>query len=141
MPRDLKASSLNKLVIQDAISGSAVELHYRMPTTSEMISYQARAIKREGNKLKNRLVETRLEFGARILTGFRAGDFTFDGEPLASGADEKGYRDNWRELVEEAAPDLIAALAYTVFEGARAIGTEEIDFAPDEAPDAPRPFP
>lgn len=124
MPRDLKPTQQNKLIIHDAISGSDVELWYRMPTTQEMVAYQARAIRREAGRIKNRTVETRLEFGRRILTGFRYGDFTFDGAPISCSGGT-GYREDWAELIATAAPDLIQALAFTVFEGALAAGGGE----------------
>lgn len=82
--RELKTSDKNKLTIADARSGTEIELYYRTPAPSEEVAYQARLIKRKGNKVVFNSHETRLEFGFKILTGFRDGDFGIDGKPLSS---------------------------------------------------------
>lgn len=117
--RDLKRSDKNKLIINDSISGSELELYYRMPETAEMVAYQNRLIKRQGKKILMNAFETRLDMGLKIITGFRDGDFGIDGQPIASDPASANYRENWKELLKESAADIITTLAFTVFEGAR----------------------
>ena len=49
--RDLDASAVNKIVINDARSGTEIELYYRNPTTQEEVEYQTKLYKRKSNKL------------------------------------------------------------------------------------------
>jgi hypothetical protein len=69
--RDLTKNDRNKMVINDARSGSEIELYYRNPTTQEEVEYQAKLFKRQGKKMLINAFGTRLEMGLKILTGFR----------------------------------------------------------------------
>lgn len=129
--RDLTKTDKNILRIQDAISGSEIELYYRMPTTSEMVSYQAKLIKRQGRKILLNAFETRLEFGLKIFTGFRDGDFGIDGKPISSDPQNPNYKEDWKGLLKETAADIITTLAFTVFEGARVDTGFEFELAPE----------
>lgn len=130
--RELK-SNKNILTISDAISGSKIEIYYRIPTASEIQAYMSRLIQRKGNKIKMNIADARLEFGLRILEGFRDGDFGIDGKPISSNPASEYYVDNWKELLKESAPDIIMLLAQTVFEGSRvAKEIEELEFEDSE---------
>lgn len=133
--KDLKASENNNLIINDARSGTEIELYYRNPTTQEEVQYQARLIKRQGKKILINAFETRLEMGLKILTGFRDGDFGYDGKPIASEPSSPNYREDWKELLKTAAADIITVFAFHIFEGARVNTDIEIDF--EEAEDTP----
>lgn len=133
--KDLKLSDHNKLIINDARSGTEIELHYRNPTTQEEVQYQARFIKKQGKKVLINAFETRLQMGIKILTGFRDGDFGFDGRPIASDPASPNYREDWRELLKTAATDIITVFAFHVFEGARIDTGLDFDF--EEAEDTP----
>ncbi|HHT9137385.1 MAG TPA: hypothetical protein ACFYEK_09110 [Candidatus Wunengus sp. YC60] len=135
--RDLKQSDKNVLKINDAISGSEIELHYRMPTTSEQVAYQSRLIKRQGKKVIINAFDTRLEFGLKIITGFGEGNFGFDGKPISTDKNSPNYRDDWKELIRQSAPDIINAFAMTVFEGARV--EQDVDMEYEEVGENP-PF-
>ncbi len=133
--RDLKKTDRNVLKIQDAISGSEIELYYRMPTTQEMVQYQSKLIKKQGKKVLMNAFETRLEMGLKILTGFRDGDFGIDGSPISSEPSSSNYREDWKDLLKETAADIVTTLAFNVFEGVRIDTGVEFDF--EEAEDAP----
>lgn len=120
--RDLKKNDKNTLVINDARSGSEVELYYRNPTPAEEASYQSKLLKRKGNKVIVCSYDTRFDFGLRILTGFREGDFGFDGKPISSEKESPNYKEDWKEIVKAGAPDIVNVLAMTVFEGTRVSG-------------------
>lgn len=117
--RDLAPGGENLLKINDAVSGTKIELAYRMPTTQEMVQYQARQVKREGGKVILKPFETRLKFGLEILTGIRDGDFGYNGKPVSCNPQSADYKENWKEMLKESAADIITTLAVTVFEGAR----------------------
>lgn len=120
MPR-LLSNADNTLRITDNISGSEIELYYRLPTTAEHTAYQNECIQRRGKKVRTRYPETRLKYGKKILTGFRAGDFVIeDGQggtrAIASEEGHADYFEGWRGHVEKYAADLVQLLAGHVFE-------------------------
>jgi hypothetical protein len=117
--RDLQKSERNTIRVQDAISGSEIELYYRTPTTKEMVEYQRLLVKRVQGKTIYDAVNARLTMGLKILTGFREGDFGFDGKPISSDPASPNYREDWKELLAESASDIITAFAFAVFEGVR----------------------
>jgi len=133
--RDLKPTDKNELVVHDAISGTDIVLYYRLPTTSERIAYQRALIRKTGKKVVLRAGEARQEFGLKILTGIREGDFGYDGKTISSDPKSERYRDDWKQLVGETAGDLVEVLALTVFEGART-ATAPTDFDFDEGEEA-----
>lgn len=126
--RDLTRSDKNKMIINDARSGSEIELYYRNPTTQEEVEYQSKLFKRQGKKMLINAFSTRLEMGLKILTGFREGDFGIEGKPIASDPQNPNYKENWKELLKENAADIITAFSFAVFEGARIDTGTEMDF-------------
>lgn len=130
--RDLKPNDKNKLVINDARSGTAIELYYRNPTTSEEVAYQSRLFKKQGKKMLVNAYETRLTYGLKILTGFREGDFGIEGKPISSDPVSMNYREDWKELLKDNAADLVTSFAFAIFEGARIDAGMEIDFGDDD---------
>lgn len=118
----------NTLRLTDHISGSELELHYRLPDTRERVGYNNMFVRRQGNKVKMQATEARLKYGAKILLGFRAGDFAdADGRPLASDPGEPGYREDWKDLVCAHAADIVEQLAIRVFDAPVSIGEDEDD--------------
>lgn len=129
--RDLAPGGKNLLKINDAVSGTKIELEYRMPTTQEMVQYQARQVHRANGKVILRPFETRLDYGIKILTGIRDGDFGYEGKPISCNPTSADYKENWKELLKESAADIVTTLAITVFEGAR-VDTGEIRIEGEE---------
>lgn len=126
--RDLTRSDKNKMVINDARSGSEIELYYRNPTTQEEVEYQSKLFKRQGKKMLINAFSTRLEMGLKILTGFREGDFGIEGKAISADPQSQHYKENWKELLKENAADIITAFSFAVFEGARIDTGTEMDF-------------
>ncbi|MEJ2671225.1 MAG: hypothetical protein P8168_03275 [Deltaproteobacteria bacterium] len=112
------------LAIQDPISGSVVNLHYRRPTSEERVAYQLSAFRLEGGERRFCLGETRLKFGLEILTGFGAGDFVITAEGEEMPLDPAVHPD-WKERLAKEAPDLVSYLAQQVFEGLRVAAPKE----------------
>ena len=123
MPRVLGEES-HSLVVHDPVSGSAVTLHYRRPTSEERVAYQLSAFRLEGGQRRFCLGETRLKFGLEILTGFGPGNFLVAEEGGEVPLDPKRHPD-WKERVKEHAPDLVSYLAQQIFEGLRVVPREE----------------
>jgi len=118
------------VIIEDNKTGQEVLLEYRDPSTEEEIQYSNNQIKRRGNKPQIEVAETRLKYGARVLTGIREGDFgqIKDGKtcPLSSDPNSENYNPAWKKLVKKHARHLIMLLAVHVFEApARLVGSEE----------------
>lgn len=128
MPTILGAS-VQKLKLFDNLSGSEVELTYRMPTTKERSAYTNESFARVRNRMVTRIVETRLKYGARILTGIRDGDFAVEKDgrivEISSNPQSAHYDASWKEKVVEFAPYLVETLAATVFEGTAEIQSDE----------------
>ena len=114
--RDL-SSARNIIEITDGLSGDVHEFYYRRPTAQEMAAYQAGLFERKGKKVINRVYQTRIESGLKILTGFKPGTIGIDGVAISAVAGEQGYREDWKNLLGEHAPDIIAAVAQQIFEG------------------------
>ena len=137
MPRITAPDVVNKLKINDAISGETIALSYRLPTTEERVKYNNSLWKRERNAFKTRFSETRQRFGKLILAGFEDGAFAKmkDGKEstYSSNPQSPDYDPNWKDLVCEYASDLVEFLAMTVFEG----NTRETEllFGDEESPE------
>lgn len=135
MPRRL--SDDNELVIQDNISGTTIVLKHRLPTTKERTGYANNSFQRSRNKVKSRVNETRLNYGLKILTGFRDGDFEIerDGKwvPIASESQSPNYVEDWKLQVKQYGADLVEVLAARVFEAP----AEILDEDPEEDEDEP----
>ncbi|NCD13685.1 MAG: hypothetical protein EOL92_00445 [Bacteroidia bacterium] len=121
----------NLMIFADELSGSDVGLYYRMPTTRERQGYTNAAVKRgaKGNKITFHVVEAKIEFGAKILTGIRDGDFLLEnGRPLSSDPTSENYIESWKDIVIDCASDLVGALATKIFDHIPDVaGTEEED--------------
>lgn len=117
--RELNRSERNTLTIQDTRSGTEIELYYRNPTSREEALFQAKVVKRKGTKVVLKSFDTRLEFGLKVLTGFREGDFGIDGKPISSDPDSPNYREDWKNILADGAADIIRTVGMTVFEGVR----------------------
>ena len=111
------AADKNVIEITDGISGDVHEIHVRKPTSKEIASFQARLFERKGKKIINKAHATRLEFGAEIITGFKPGTLGINGVAISHVASDPGYREDWKDLLVQNAPDIVAAVAQQVFEG------------------------
>lgn len=118
MPRELKQTDRNKITIDDGVTGETVTLFYRMPTTSERIAFESRSYHREGDTLIDESPAAKVEGALRIITGWDPpGYFTFDGEPISWDPADPRYREDWKELLDETAGDILQALGAVVFQG------------------------
>jgi hypothetical protein len=120
-----------KVTFADNIAGGNITLEFRLPTTEERITYSNSQVARHGRKVESILGDTRMKFGAKILTGITDGEFQKeDGKPLSSKPESKDYDAGWKALVEKFAPDVVAMLAMHVFENALSMGDEGEDKDP-----------
>lgn len=132
MPRVL-SDAPSRVTFYDKISDTRIVLEYRMPTTEERIAYSNALVTRKGTKIKSAIGETRQKFGLKILTGFERGAFALDnGALMASRPDEDGFDPAWKAKVAQFAPDLIDALAITVFESSVVRDDDETEGDGDE---------
>lgn len=129
--RDLKANDKNILHINDAISGTKLQVYYRIPTTQEMVAYQSKLVSRKGKKIVFNIFETRLEFGLKVITGFSEDAFGYDGKAISSDPINPNYRQDWKELLKQTSADIISLVAANVFEGAQIDGGLEMDMEGD----------
>ena len=115
MPRLLKDQPC-EVTFDDRISETRITLFYRLPTTQERIKYSNSLVSKRRNKIETSMGEARLKYGAAILLGFKEGAFETDKGLLASDPKAPHYDPDWKNIVRKYAPDVIAILAFHVFE-------------------------
>lgn len=127
------AADKNVIEITDGISGDVHEIHVRKPTSKEIALFQAKLFERKGKKIINRAHATRLEFGSEIITGFKPGTLGINGVAISPVASDAGYREDWKDLLVQNAPDIVAAVAQQVFEGTGAArNTNGLEFVSED---------
>ncbi len=116
-----ESNKKNLLLMQDNLSNSTLGLYYRTPTTKERQAYINRRSVREGKKFRDNSAANRVEFGARILTGLREGDFeravgVDEFKPFSSDEKSTAYFPDWREWMQDNCSDVLTMLSIRVFE-------------------------
>jgi len=133
---DLTRQDVFKKIVFDSATGEEVEITHRLPTTQEEIEFQRKTFRRREKKsispedIAKNLAEIRIDFGLRIVTGFKEGDFGVDGKPISSDPVSPNFYQDWKNLLREKAPRILAALAVAVFEGGRVRAAEEEEESP-----------
>lgn len=126
----------NELIIQDNISGSELAIYYRQPTTKERQTYINKRTVVKGKKLVDNSVQVRVDFGKKILTGLRDGDFERlvddDYKPISTEKNSQNYYEDWPEWMETHCDDVLTALAIRVFEAPVSVGSSVSDNDGDE---------
>ena len=129
-----EASGRNQVTIHDNISNTEILFFYRTPTTSELEGFSNMSIQRRGKKIRFRQAEARLQYGLKILTGIRDGDFERldNGRyvPISSDEGSPHYYPQWKEWLRDNAADLVMLLGLHVFDNSAEI---EVDDAEDDA--------
>ena len=129
--RDLTATT-NIAEIRDGISGDIHEIEYRTPTPDELAAYAAGLIKRKGRKLVSNPVENRLKFGLQIITGFKKGSIGAGGKAISCDPQDPDYREDWKSLLAQNAPDIVCVLAVSAFESTGIERRADLDVPLDE---------
>ncbi|WP_417913666.1 hypothetical protein [Candidatus Electronema sp. JM] len=123
--------AISTLRIEDALSGSTLEIHYRLPTTEERQAVVNEQLRKEGGEVINDFIASRIKYGLRITTGFRAGDFgrMEDGKavPMASDPRHEHYYADWKDALAEGAGDVLLRLASHVFDSSVSLAKREVE--------------
>jgi hypothetical protein len=122
--RILGPNTKNELVIEDAPSNSTITYYWRNPTDAERIRYSNELYTREKNKADKEVImmhpEVRRDYGLKVLTGFKYGDFGDEnGKPISSDETHGNYRKDWKELILANAPEHLPLIAMHVFESTK----------------------
>ena len=115
--RDLKSSDQNSIIVFDSLTGTKIKLFYRTPTTKERLKYKSDIVNtltktksvEEGTKMQ-------LQWAKELITGFRQGDFGYDGKAISPNKDDENYYQAWKSLMEETASDILLAFIETVMD-------------------------
>src|SRR5512146_2566834 len=118
--RDLKKSDRNRVVLEDASSGTRIGIYYSTPTATQVKAYRQQSIRRKGNKVVLDSFDPALKFGLEIITGFDERAFGYDGSPISSDPASPAYRSDWKELLKETAADIVTMVAHLAFDGVKA---------------------
>lgn len=115
---------ISEAVLKDNLGGGEIVLYYRQPTTTERVEYTNQGFRRVAGELVINKGETRMDYGLKIITGFRFGDLLdADGKPFASDKTHKDYRKDWKDLLMDGGSDLVDLLAARVFDMSCSIAT------------------
>lgn len=133
--RDLLAET-NIIEIRDEIGGVVHEVYYRMPTTTERMQFQGRRFERRDNQIVDRTYAQQVTFGLAIMTGMKKGTLAAGGRQVATDENDPDYREDWKELLRQAAPEIPAVVGRTVFGGVDAVripqGLEDTEVVVEE---------
>lgn len=105
-----------------ALNGEEITVYARRPTASEHVSYRKGTVDKRGRMRPETIYRNQVKHGLELLTGIREGDLTVDGQPLSEKTP------GWREELKNLAPQIPAAVALAMFEGAAA----ELDIDDDD---------
>lgn len=124
----------NTLRLHDNLSNSVVEIYYRTPNPKENATYMNGFSKRVRNKVVTTTGENRQKWGAKILVGFRDGDFGYENDagdvvPVSSNRGSEHFREDWKEWFCTNFPDLVDTLAIHAFENTS--DTDDTEDLPD----------
>ena len=116
----------NEIRMIDPVNNEERVFFYRLPNTGERFKYTNEMLKRQGAKIKISAGEIRLKFGLKILTNIRDEDFERKNKagewvPISSRPGSEFYREDWKNLIEEHASDLVSLMAMQIFEGAEVV--------------------
>lgn len=106
----------NVLTLMDKLSGGELEFYHRLPTNDERVAYDNAMTKRKGAKVvvSRDYQITQAKYGARLLTGFKKGDFAVDGKAISSDQADPDFYPQWKNLLFRKRPDLLAHVARTI---------------------------
>lgn len=111
-----KTDDINEIRFHDPIGGTEVLFFHRDITTEDRVRHTTRKFVRKDGKLVMRFHSACIESAAAVLTGIRDGDFLYGDEPLSSTPGNPGYREDWKQLIEEMAGDLLLLMGHALFE-------------------------
>jgi len=114
--RDLKASDKNLMVIFDTATGSKIGYYYSSVTTEERLQFNSDFIN-EINKTKDirSALEVQMNWAEKKLTGFREGDYCYDGKPISSDPENSNHYAGWKQLIRENDSDKLLSIAKILF--------------------------
>ena len=130
-------NTTSKVKLADRRSETVMVLHYKEPTTEQHLGYQNVCVQRIGKAVVANHAATRIKFGKEIFAGFDTGAFARvddNGKAVEFSCDPKDqtYFENWRQYVEDHAPDILQLLAEFVFESAMSLGAPNVSEDPDQ---------
>ncbi len=135
--RDLKKTDRNKVVLDDAVSGTKIGIYYSTPTASQIRSYRQQSIRRKGGKVIVDTFGPALKCGLEILSGFDEGAFGYDGSPISSDPGSPHFREDWKKLLEETAADVVTLVAQLAFDGVKTDRLDDIEIGEEGEPVIP----
>src|SRR3990172_6690171 len=122
---DLGKQDVFRKIVFDSATGQEVELLHRLPTTQEEVEFQRKTFRRRDRRsispedIARNLAEIRVDFGLRIVTGFKDGDFGVDGKPISSDPVSTNFYPEWKAILRDKAPRILSALPVRLFYGGR----------------------
>lgn len=127
--RSLVKTDKHELIIRDKIGGDLI-LFYRLPTFIERSKYENSIyLIKDGSLVL--VPDTRINFGKEILTGIGENCFSDEDGAISSDPEKDNYREDWKDLLVESAPEIVAQLAFYVFENTKILDKKLATATPD----------
>jgi len=111
--------------IKDPFCDDTHSFLVRIPTAKEVSKYLAEMFKRGGKNIVANTFLHNAKSAVTILEGIKSETIAYENRPLSSEPDNSGYRENWREILLENAPEILAPIGNRFFAGA-SIETEDM---------------
>lgn len=116
----------NEIYINDKVSGDVLEIKYRRPTTEEIVEYHAGLYENKNGEVKINH-RARIQGALAVITGIGEKCFAdVDGKAIHSDKGHEDYAENWKELLEKHASDILFLVALQVFESTKIIDKGEL---------------
>lgn len=123
MGRELKEIHLVKIYDRFSSDGGTVELQYRVPERASVYMEFSQSlwptlkIGELPNEESVLNLDARVKFAKEYIAGIPEGYFSDEnGKLISSDKNSENYRDDWKDLLEKHAADLLAALGEYIFE-------------------------
>lgn len=121
--RILNKSANVKITVNDPVDGIPKEFVLRMPSSSERVEYFSALAECGSDNSKS--YECRINAVKKLLVSIPEEQFGYEKDGIinciSSNKENQDYTDDWREIIAENAPELLAVMAVSVYESTAVI--------------------
>lgn len=119
MALELDICDNNEITIFHVASGSKVKFFYTNPDTELHIKYKSAIL---NASVKGKTIEEvqkiQIEFGLKLITNIRKGDFVLKGKPISSDPKDPDYLSEWKDVLKKVAGNIIIKFVEQILDNA-----------------------